>query len=273
MPRLAHDPESAEFTFDLRKAMLGGETSAAAGEKGSVSDENAYRDCSGVLGLSLLLTASYYDAYRSLFSAIGIPYGIQVVGWMDIVLRCSVLVFAWTWLSIIVADGRTKYDTMNGIGVVYYVVLNISLLMYLAERLVGRYRLDDGVTGFDVHLDRFFSSLGNRRSFTGPFSGFIASLIVTAMVASLSATAFYSLCILSDGNEPAAFAFVCCMFASELFYTVARLGRFVAISKQSLNARAVASVHTLFTTSFSTPISILYIVAYNWREAPMAVAT
>lgn len=49
-------------------------------------------------------------------------------------------------------------------------------------------------------------------------------------------------------------------------------GRFVAISKQSPSARAIASVHTLFVTSLSTPISILYNVAYNWSEALMAVA-
>lgn len=269
MARMEHDTESPEFTFDLRKAMLSGETGAAAGEKGSGSGEEAYRECSGILGLSLLLTASYYDAYRSFFDAIGIRYGIQVIGWIDVAVRCGVLVFAWTWLSIIVADERTSYDNMNGLGVMYYVVLNISLFMYLVERLVGRYRLDDGVTSFEAHLDRFFSSLGNRRPFTGPLSGMLASLIITAMAASVSATAFYSLCILSDGSENVAIAFVCCLFASEILYTVARLGRFVAISKQSLDARAFASVHTLFTTSFSTPISILYIVAYSWRETPM----
>jgi hypothetical protein len=217
-----------------------------------------------VFGVGLLLTASYYDAYRRLLTALGVPSAINFVSYADVFLRSSTLMYALVWVLLAMTGNMPAYDEPSETALIFYVVFNISLLLYTTERLVGRYRLEDGVTQWEDHAERFFSSLINRAPFTGPFSGLLASLVVASLSAAVSTATYFCVAILGTEENAFATVFLAFAFASEIIYTVARLGRFKAISEQSTAARTAASLHTLFTTSFSTPVTILYFVAHSW---------
>ena len=63
------DIEANEFSFDLRRALV----TTEVGSKAELLDERRCPECQCLVGLSLFLTASQYDAYRVFLKALGIP--------------------------------------------------------------------------------------------------------------------------------------------------------------------------------------------------------
>ena len=257
----AGDLESnVEFTFDLRRALVAEDI----GAKNTLVDERRCPECSGVMGLSLLLTASQYDAYRVFLRALGVPSAMTLISNADVVMRVCLLIFFISYSVAFYMHGWVDIS-MGPASTAFFGVFATSLVLYSVERLASRNRFAVS-NRWGYYLERFGPSLINRNNFAGPLSAVGAMAIYALVVTGMCIVMLSALTILSYENDIAALVLVCASFASELLYTLARLGRFKGITEQGWAAAYAASLHSSFTTSVSAPTTMVYIVFLLSRD-------
>lgn len=255
---------NVEFTFDLRSALA----TTAVGSKGTLPDERRCPECEGVVRLSLFLTASQYDAYRVFLTALGIPDAIEFFSGLDIFLRVCLLIFFISYAVAISVHGWIEIN-LGRASMIYFASFAASLAFYVSERLVGRFNEYSTSLDWAFYLERFGASLYNRKKFAGAQSAILVCAIFIFGACAMCLVMLEALTILTTDNDAAALVLVCSCFAIEVLYTLARLGRFKALSEQGWEASYIASFHTTFTTTLSVPISVVYIVMLVTRQPEM----
>jgi hypothetical protein len=253
----ATDADTNEFTFDLRRIVL---TEAGVGEAFVPSKEDNCNVCSGFFGIGVLLTASYYDAYRRMLKAFGCPSLMAAIDGFEIFMRVVGFLMSVVVGALAASEAR-QIAGLTRLSIMYLMVLYISILLYLLERLAGRTRISSPKEyRWEDYVDSFAMSFVDRRPYAGPLSTLLGLLFNIAFMGVVATAALLATAELNNTRDPLSLSLVCVLFACELLYTVARLGRFKAITEQSWVAYYAACMHTLFITSFSFPMGVIYII-------------
>jgi len=252
---------NVEFTFDLREALV----TKDVGSNGVYVEESKCPQCTGLVGLSLFLTASQYDVYRVFLRSLGIPAAIEFIGRVDIVLRCCLFLFFISYAVAIYVHGSVDIE-LGGASMIYFASFTTSLAFYVGERLARQF--DKYVTSrpWMYYVERFAMALYDRKNFAGPKSALLVSAVFVLSACGMSLVMLFALTILRYDNDAAALVLVCSCFAAEVVYTLARLGRFKALTEQGWQAAYIASFHTTFTTTLSFPITVVYVIMLLTRD-------
>lgn len=256
------DLEISEFTFDLRKALVSENIGANQNE---LVDSRRCPECAGVMGLSLLLTASQYDFYRTFLNALGIPNAMDFINNIDVLLRVVLLIYYIAYAIALYVNEWIDIE-LGKAEEAYIVIFVTSMSLFLTERLSGRFKFTKSLTCFE-YQERLASAFINRSNFAGPYSAITVIAVYVLIASGMSVVMLFALTILTFEMDAAAFALVALSFASEVLYTLARFGRFKELTEQSWTAAYAASAHSSFTTLVSVPFVSVYIVFVATRQS------
>lgn len=254
------------FTFDLRSALIDASLSErSSSEKSLTTSTPGTKDCLGLLSFSLLLTASQYDAFVFFFTSLGIPAAIKFIGRLDILFRICLFIYTSVYAFMLSTEDPMPEPQLGRASGIYFVAFFVSLVLYMCERLASRFELDARPRASIEYLTLFGDALLNRSNFPGPFTAIFIPGVYVAFILLFAWTMANALSILETVNDMPAFLLVIFCHVSEVCYTLARFGRFKGIVEQGMHAAQFASVHSTFSTLFSIPISLVYIVLVATR--------
>lgn len=216
------------------------------------------------MGLSLLLTASQYDFYRVFVTALGIPSSMKLIPNLDMLARAVLLIFSMSYAVVLMVRGWPDVQLGNSASL-FFALFLVSVLLFLLERLSGRYKLEGAEDNFR-YLERLSAAMLSRRNFAGPLSAVAVVTVYFTLAAGVATVMLAALTFLSSGADNAAFSYLCTAFSAELLYVLARFQHFKRITSQGWEAAYAASLHATFATTLYFPVYIVYIAMLAARH-------
>ncbi len=244
------------LAFDLRKAVSiakGAQSQDPERAAAVVNDGFCVMAC----GFGVVFAAALWDAYFRLLALIKMLWLVKVVDAVDITLRAvTLLVFSLRFVSRWLADSPPDIH-FDAVAASYVAVVVASLLLYSAERLLGRSRSAPFELGVEGMLPM---QLFNRAPFSSTFNAAFVSLFYLAAVCVVTMVVLVEATQLDTSPRAASVLLFVLLLVTELFYAFARLSRFREVVAQSMASVDTAGTHTLLVLCVMLPLGILFLV-------------
>ena len=250
--------EGAGLSFDLRAAVRpGAAVGAAVGAEGEAKEQPAPPTCN----VGLVFAADLWDWYSGALHFLNLACVLDVVDAADIIMRT--IFFALCVLDSVeywLVD-EPKPVSLDAMATAFVAVAYAGVVLYVLERLVGRYRISGGETAsFEAALPM---QVVNRARFSSIYSALAVTLVYLAGAAACALTLLYHASQLRLERSRWSLAAIAMYIATDVLYAFARLPRFREVAKQSDPSAAaphLAGAHTLLSLCVGLPFGVLLCV-------------
>lgn len=207
--------------------------------------------------LGILFAASVFDATHRALERLGALWLWDLLDLADVLLRTFVLSLAVVLAADLSAKRAWELGELRPLGTTYFVLACASLVLYVVERLVGRYQAPGGASK-DGAAGSLALQLFNRRAFSSPFH---AAVVTTVVVVGASAVSLALRWALHEVDESELIrAAVAVYVTSTTAYSIARLSRFGLIGEQSVYAAHAAGFGTLLELLACFPFGVAFLI-------------
>ena len=246
--------ERAELHFDLRAAVLRGKPVQGKAAETGEEAPSALATCN----VGLVFAADLWDWYYRTLRFLNLIWLLDVVDAVDVLLRtmffalCAVDSVEY-WLV-----DEPKPVSLDAMATAFVVVSYAGVLLYVLERLAGRYRTSGGAEA--VHENALPMQIVNREPFSSGYAALATTLVHLSGAAACALTLLYHASQLRLDRNRWSVAVIAFYIVCDVIHAFARLRRFRSIAEQGASAAHIAGAHTLISLCVGLPFGVLFCV-------------
>ena len=249
--------DRAELHFDLRAVVLGTQAVQGKAAAGQAEAPAAPPTCN----FGLVFAADLWDLYSRVLSFLRITWVLDVVDAVDILMRIVFFALCAVHSVEFWMVDEPKPVSLDAMAGGFVVVSYAGVVLYVLERLVGRYRISGDAAV--VAENALPMQMVNRERFSSIFSALAVTLVYLAGAAACALTLLYHASELRLERNLGSVAAIAMYTATDVIYAFARLPRFREVAKQSAPSAAaphIAGAHTLLSLCVGLPFGVLFCV-------------
>ena len=249
----------AELHFDLRAAVLAARgvegNKAAAGQ----ADAQPAPSAPATFNVGLVFAEYLWDlCYCRALRFPRLIWALDAVDAVDTLMRTAFLALcAANSVEFWVVD-KPKPVSLDAMAASFVAVSYAGVLLYVLERLVGRYRISGEAAA--VFENALPMQMVNREPFSSIYSALVVTFIYLSGAGACALTLLYHASQLRVQRKLWSVAVIAMYIATDVLYAFARLPRFREIAGQSASAARLAEVHTLLSLCVGLPLGVLFCV-------------
>lgn len=252
-----------DLEFDILK-IVQSKRSAHTGTKNAEAKSDRPTGYEGgcfayVFGVGLAFAAALWDLYYRTLRLCRIVFFIEIVEALDLLLKVLLVILAivqFTEYWVVQGSRSVEIDLLAS---TYWAVVVLGILLYLSERLVGRY-FRDAPSPMESVEDLLPLQMVNRAKFSGPASAIIVTIFHLFVAVCVLMVLLVHLTRLQSGPDGIAFANITMFTITNVVYVFARLPRFKEIVEQSWESAHVAGAHTFWVICVELPFAVVLCV-------------
>lgn len=250
----------AELHFDLRAFVLGvqavqGPVVGVTGlEKGAGREQTPAAPATRNVGL--VFAADLWNLYARVLCFLGMTCVLDVVEVLDILMRTAFVTLCVVHSVEFWAVDEPKPVSLDAMAGGFVVVSYAGVVLYVLERLVGRYRTSGDAAA--VSEDVVPMQMAHRAPFNSISTALVVTLVYLVGAAACALNLLYHASQLRLGRNVWSVAVIAMYIGTDVLYAFARLPRFREVAIQGAFAVHLAGIHTLLSLCVGLPFGVLF---------------